>query len=340
MQCTEVAITLLDVFNGIHCSKNETIKRKGSLSNLDDLHLFVSLVEAGSFTAAAKELGIAKSKLSRRLVLLEKKLGCELLLRTTRKQELTDSGRLLFCASKEHIDALAKVEEELSSSLHQPQGKLNILLPLEFFNQIVSRLIGDFLTRYPKIHLQCQHYSGSVPEFDPKFDLCFVLHEQTLPTTNWIAKELLSFPQSIYYSPTNLSNTASNLLQEKAIKPEQLSQYDCILEEQGQPWHFRHGDKIEQVNVNGRVILSSPEMRLRAAEQGLGLCKLPDYVLKNIVSKERLIESSSQVQSLQRLSLSHESVAQRLSVLYQSRHVASKTRTFLDYFQSNVGRLL
>lgn len=315
---------------------------KGSmkLSNLDDLHLFISLVEAGSFTAAAKELGIAKSKLSRRLVLLEKKLGCELLLRTTRKQELTDSGRLLFCASKEHIDALTKVEEELSSSLHQPQGKLNILLPLEFFNQIISTLIGDFLSRYPKIHLHCQHYSGSVPEFDPKFDLCFVLHEQALPTTNWIAKELLSFPQSIYYSPIMLSETESKLCQEKAVKPEQLSQYDCILEEEGQPWHFRNGDKIEQVNVNGRVVLSSPEMRLRAAEQGLGLCKLPDYVLKNSVLKSRVLNNNSQAQSLQRLSLTHESVAQRLSVLYQSRHVASKTRTFLDYFQSNVGQLL
>ena len=318
------------MFNGIHCSKFETIKGNVQLSNLDDLHLFVSLVKAGSFTAAAKDLGIAKSKLSRRLVLLEKKLGCELLLRTTRKQELTDSGRLLFCASKEHIDALARVEEELSSALHQPQGKLNILLPLEFFNQIISTLIVDFLSRYPKVKLHCQHYSGSVPEFDPKFDLCFVLHEQTLPTTNWIAKELLSFPQSIYFSSTKSAKLSSKLMQEKAMKPEQLSQYNCILEEDGQPWHFRNGDKIEQVNVNGKVVLSSPEMRLRAAEQGLGLCKLPDYVLK----------SSSSARSLQRLSLSYDSVAQRLSVLYQSRHVASKTRTFLDYFQSHVGQLL
>jgi len=326
------------VFNGIHCSKNETMfasvkKSEGNmkLSNLDDLHLFVCLVEAGSFTLAAKELGIAKSKLSRRLVLLEKKLGCELLLRTTRKQELTESGRLLFCASKEHIDALTKVEEELSSLLNQPQGKLNILLPLEFFNQIISTLISDFLRRYPKINLHCQHYSGSVPEFDPKFDLCFVLHEQTLPATNWIAKELLSFPQSIYLSPTMSSKQERKLLQETLIKPEQLSQFDCILEEENQPWHFRNGDKIEQVNVAGKVVLSSPEMRLQAAEQGLGLSKLPDYVIRKNLTVN---------QSLQRLSLSHESVAQRLSVLYQSRNLASKTRTFLDYFQSNVGQLL
>ncbi len=86
------------------------------LGNLDDLHLFVSLVEAGSFTKADKELGIAKSKLSRRLVSLEKKLGCELLLRTTRKQELTES-----------IEALTRVEEKLSSSLNQVKGELTLI---------------------------------------------------------------------------------------------------------------------------------------------------------------------------------------------------------------------
>jgi len=300
------------------------------LSNLDDLHLFVSLVEAGSFTLAAQELGIAKSKLSRRLVLLEQKLGCELLLRTTRKQALTDSGRLLFCACKEHIEALSKVEEELLSSLNQPQGKLNILLPLEFFNNIFSNLIGDFLQRYPKINLHCQHYSGAVPEFDPKFDLCFVLHEQELPATNWIAKELLSFPQSIYISSTRASDSVKALLAQQQILPEQLINFDCILAEENSSWHFRNNEQIAQVNVSGKVVLSSPEMRLLAGEQGLGLCKLPDYLLKNTIEDTRL----------QRLALSQESVAQRLSVLYQSRRIASKTRTFLDYFQSHAGQLL
>ncbi len=300
------------------------------LSNLDDLHLFINLVQAGSFTLAAKELGIAKSKLSRRLVRLEQKLGCELLLRTTRKQALTESGRLLYSASKAHIDALALVEEELSSSLNQPRGTLNILLPLEFFNKIISTLISDFLQSYPKISINCQHYSGAIPEFDPKYDLCFVLHEQNLPASNWIAKALLSFPQSIYLSSTTTSVQAKELVSKENINVEQLASYDCILAEDNQPWHFRNGNKIELVNVNGKVVFSSPAMRLQASEQGVGLCKLPDYVVNN----------SEQGHNLHRLSLNHECVAQQLSVLYQSRNIASKTRIFLDYFQSNAGQLL
>lgn len=298
------------------------------MTNLDDLHLFVSLVNAGSFTLAAKELGIAKSKVSRRLYSLEQSLGTELLLRTTRKQELTESGRLLYCSTKEHIDALSTVEEELSSSINEPQGKLNILLPLEFFNRIISVLISDFSKKYPKISINCQHYSGTIPEFDPKFDLCFVLHEQALPASNWVARELVSFPQSIYSAMDSAS--LYHISDQSLVNLENLADFDCILAEENQVWHFRHKQTIEQISIKGQLILSSPEMRLQACVQGLGFCKLPDYVINH----------SAQDPSVQRVTLSAESVAQRLSVLYQSRKIPVKTRTFLDYFQSHVGQLL
>ena len=167
------------------------------MTNLDDLLLFVTLVEAGTFTKGAKKLKMPKSTLSRRLAQLETKLGSELLIRTTRSQTLTESGRLLYCACKNHIDALSKVEEEIGALIDQPQGYLNILLPLEFFNRIISTLITDFIALYPKIHISCQHYSDDIPKFDPHYDLCFVLHEQLLPSSNWISKTSCFCPPTI-----------------------------------------------------------------------------------------------------------------------------------------------
>ena len=292
------------------------------LSNLDDLYLFVTLIEQGSFTLAAKKMAIPKSTISRRLALLEQKIGSELLIRTTRKQTLTESGRLLYCASKEHVEALSKIEEQITSLIHQPQGQLNILLPLEFFNRIISILIADFVKLYPKIYINCQHYSGEIPEYDLHYDLCFVLHEQTLPASNWIARTLLSFAQSIY-AKTNFDGSMIRTA-------EDLIEHECILAQQNQPWLFRDDDKVQAVYVKGQVSLSSPEMRQQAAEKGLGICKLPDYVLQ---------QGSPQTQ-LQRLSLDKQPIAQQLSVLYQSRKIPVKTRTFLDYFQSNIGQLL
>ncbi len=292
------------------------------LANLDDLFLFVTLVEAGSFTDAAKKISIPKSTLSRRFGLLEQKIGSELLIRTTRNQTLTESGRLLYCASKEHVEALSKIKEEVGSLIHQPQGQLNILLPLEFFNRIISVLIADFVLLYPKIHINCQHYSGEVPEFDPHYDLCFVLHEQLLPASNWVAKTLLSFSQSIF--------AAKNMDLSSISTAGELVKHDCILAQQNQPWLFRDEEKVQAVYVKGQVTLSSPEMRQQAAEQGLGLCKLPDYVL----------QQGNQQSLLTRLDLDKKPIAQQLSVLYQSRNIPVKTRTFLDYFQSNISRLL
>jgi len=292
------------------------------LTNLDDLYLFVTLVEEGSFTLASKKMAIPKSTLSRRLTLLEKKMGSELLIRTTRSQTLTESGRLLYGASKEHVQALSKVKEEIGSLIHQPQGQLNILLPLEFFNRIISVLIADFVQLHPKIHINCQHYSGEVPEFDPHYDLCFVLHEQLLPSSNWIAKTLLSFSQSIFvlesFDSSSINNTS------------ELINHDCILAQKNQPWLFRDEEGVQAVYVNGQVCLSSPEMRQQAAEKGLGICKLPDYVLQQGRKQSKLTK----------ICLDKQPIAQQLSVLYQSRNIPVKTRAFLDYFQGNIGELL
>lgn len=287
-------------------------------TRLDDLSMFVSLAEAGSFTLAAKQLNIPKSKLSRHLVQLEQTIGSQLLIRSTRKQQLTESGQLLYQASKSHIDALRSVEEEIGSFINEPKGQLNILLPLEFFNQIISELLTDFAKRYPKIALNCSHYSGAIPANDLHYDLTFVLHESDLPASNWIAKTLLSFPQSIF--------AGSEFENDRLLEPSDLMHFPCILSEQQELWLFRDGEVLQSVAVEGRASFSSPTMRLQAVIQNLGITKLPDY-------------SCQKECHLQRLNLSKPPVALQLSVLYQSRAIPIKTRVFLDFFQSQLGRL-
>ncbi|TPH15025.1 LysR family transcriptional regulator [Litorilituus lipolyticus] len=301
-----------------------------NIANIDDLRLFVVLVEEGSFTSAAKKLNIAKSKLSRRLMQLEQKLGCELLIRTTRSQQLTETGRLLFCESRQHIEALSQVEERLALTHNELQGQINISLPLEFFNRAISHIIADFLQQHPKIAVTCHHYSGSMPAFDPHYDLSFVLHEQTLPASNWIARELASFPQAIYISKQYYEQIFPADHDANSLTIDTLATIECVLAEQNEPWFFRQGEMEHVFYVKGRAVLSSPEMRLQACQQGLGVCKLPKYVINN----------QAKQQNISMLDMVCPPVAQRLSVLYQSRNIAVKTRTFLDFFQSRIGQLL
>ena len=291
------------------------------LSNLEDLLLFTTIVDCGSLTAAAERLGMPKSRLSRRLAALEQQLGSQLLLRTTRRQQLTETGRLLYRRSQPHLEALSQVEEDVGSLVNTPRGKLRLLLPLEFFNRLISELICDFADRYPQIELCCSHYSGLMPGDTDNADLIFVLHESPLPASDWITRSLLSFPQSIY---------AAKQRDLAAIRtPADLARHPCILGADEHQWLFRDGDQLQAVPVCGRIVLSSPEMRLEAAAHNLGLIKLPDY----------LCHHSRVGEQLKPVPLSHAPQAQQLSVLYQSRSVPLKVRLFLEFFQSHLGRL-
>lgn len=287
-------------------------------TRLDDLLYFVTLVDEGSLSRAAIKLNVPKSRVSRHLVQLEASVGNTLLLRTTRQQKLTESGELLYRASKPHIDALSQVEEDVSSLVNAPKGQLNILLPLEFFNQIMSVLMAEFALIYPKIRLNCAHYSEPLPASNESFDITFVLHEGSLPASNWIAKSLLSFPQSIYAPPDFDTRGICD--------PEDLLDLDCVAAHEQESWYFRQGQNLQVVPLRPRVVFSSPEMRRQAVQRGLGLAKLPNY-------------TCSQACQMQKVLLSRAPVAQELSVLYQSRDIPLKTRVFLDFFQDNIGRL-
>lgn len=177
----------------------------------------------------------------------------------------------------------------------------------------------DFAKRYPKISLNCNHYSGPLPDNDHHYDLTFVLHEPDLPASNWIVKTLLSFPQSIFAG----SDFDNSIL----LDPLALQNLPYILSEQQEQWLFRDGKRIQSVAVQGRASFSSPTMCLQAVIQNLGIAKLPDY-------------SCQKECNLQRLQLSKPPVAVQLSVLYQSRDIAIKTRFFRLFSKSARATLL
>ncbi len=289
--------------------------------NLDDLILFSTIIDSGSLTQAAKKMGVPKSKLSRRLANLEADLGYQLLIRTTRKQELTESGLMLYRSCKPHLEALSSVENDIHELNTAPKGKLNILLPIEFFNQVISKIVTDFAKQYPDVVVHCSHYSSELPEENYHYDLIFVLHETDLSNTSWIGKQLLSFPQSIY-AGLNYETVHLNT-------PEDLEKEHCITSNINAQWLFRDKRKIQLISVKEKIVLSSPQMRLEATSQDLGVAKLPDY----------LCQSNGQLLNVKRVQLSKDPVALKLTVLYQSRSIAFKTRKFLEYFQSNIGCL-
>lgn len=125
--------------------------------NLNRLTTFVAVVEAGSLTAAAERLGLAKSMVSKHMQLLEQEIGVGLLLRSTRKLSLTEAGRAFYESSRQLLKAAELAVEQARSSSDSPQGTLRVACPIDYGLMVVSPLLARLRTRYPalKIDLTC-----------------------------------------------------------------------------------------------------------------------------------------------------------------------------------------
>jgi DNA-binding transcriptional LysR family regulator len=301
---------------------------------LDNLKLFVKTLQAGSVTQAAKDLGMPKSSLSRHLTELESEFNIRLLDRRPRNLAATEAGQLLYNQAAPLMEGLEDVSQFMEGWREEPRGSLKILLPQEFFNQQIGQLAIEFISQYKEICLTINHYSGELPSNNRDYDLTFVLHDRPLPASDLIARELMSLPQGIYCSPHCATQITINELSN-------LSDYQVILENNESSWQFlkRQDEAVNKyaakraetvsIPVKGRLNMNSAEMRLIGAIRGMGMIKLPQYIADQQV----------RLGALKQVFTPHPLEAQTVSVLYPTRMMPRKTKTFLDFIQGNIGRL-
>lgn len=301
---------------------------------LDNLKLFVKTLQAGSVTQAAKDLGMPKSSLSRHLTELETEFNIRLLDRRPRNLAATEAGQLLYNQAAPLMEGLEDVSHFMEGWREEPRGSLKILLPQEFFNQQVGQLAVEFSHRYKEICLTINHYSGELPSNNRDYDLTFAVHDSPLPASDLIARELMSLPQGIYCSPHCATQISIHELSD-------LSNYKVILENNESSWQFlKRQDKREtkpskkraetvSIPVSGRLNMNSAEMRLIGAIRGMGMIKLPQYIA----------DQQLRLGALKQVCTPYPLEAQTVSVLYPTRMMPRKTKTFLDFIQDNIGRL-
>ena len=289
--------------------------------DLDGVALFVQTVKQGSITAAANALNKPKSTVSRQLSEFEDRLGVKLLQRTTRSLHLTEAGQALYSQSRGLVEELEEIHKSVGAYQRKPKGHLRILWPQELFTEQMGELISEFLQSWPDIQLEGHQYTGVSARLENQYDLQFVLHQQELPASDWIARSLLSIPQDVYIA-SHRSGKAPTTLQ-------QLSHCQCILQTGEREWLFRHHLASHAVPVAGRLTLNSTDMRLHAAMRGLGIVRLPGYLAAPYVNSG----------ALKVVRFEERPVADTLSVVYRSRQLPLKTRLFLEHFQNHIGRL-
>ncbi|WP_118185774.1 LysR family transcriptional regulator [Paraburkholderia phosphatilytica] len=190
--------------------------------NLNDLMYFSQVVEHGGFSAAERVLGISKSRLSRRLTELEASLGVRLLQRSTRKLALTEAGQLFYqhCqAMLSEAQAAVNVVQQLRSS---PRGTVRVSVPVTISQTILSRILPDFMHRYPEVKLVMRVTNRVVDLFEDSIDVALRVRSEPPANANIVVRPLWRTQQMLVGAPSLLSQNAPPL------QPADLAQFETL----------------------------------------------------------------------------------------------------------------
>jgi DNA-binding transcriptional LysR family regulator len=234
--------------------------------------VFVAVVEAEGFAAAARCLGIPTATVSRRVAELEEHLRARLLVRTTRQVSLTDSGRQFFDASRRLIEEFAAAERAARGEFAQPKGELTITAPIVFGRLHVVPVVAEFLRAFPEVGVRLLQDDRNIDLIEEQVDAAVRIGE--IPPSSLVATHLGSVRRVVCASPSYLARFGV------PEHPKELAQRDCItfsVLASAERWSFRVGRRTVRFPVRSRLVVTTAEAAIDAAIAGAGLTAVLSY---------------------------------------------------------------
>ena len=294
------------------------------MDRLSGLAIFAAVVEAKSFSAAAKQLGMSKSAVSKQVGKLEDRLGARLLNRTTRRISLTEMGAAYYDRARAALDALAEAEQAVIDLSAAPSGVLKISMPSIFGNIHIAPILPAFAMRYPEITLDVSINDRFVDLVEEGRDVAVRVAE--LRDSSLVARRIAPFRRLVCGSPGYVARHG------RPDAPADLADHDCLVLTSYQPrghWQFGAGKTLRSMRVSGSIESNSADVLRQAARAGVGLVQLPSYVLSQDIKSGALLP----------LLTGHEADNRDVYAVYPaSRHLSPKVRAFVDHLVATLGR--
>ncbi len=286
--------------------------------HLEDLRLFVTVVDNGSFTKAAEQEGLSTSTLSRRLRKLEDDFGVRLLDRTTRSLQLTELGEEFYQRSLRIVEEVDNTRSMLKKKQDKPSGRLRIYAPVEFSRVHFQEILPAFAANYPDITLELFTSDSGQDLVQSRVDV--MIHIGEPEDSSYIGKKIAVATTNYYASPDYLATHGVPEV------PEDLLNHECIVEAFTQDhynrWVFPDENQPKEVTVLAHYVIDSTYMCHRMVEKGLGISMLPDYIC----------QEGLEAGKLKKLFGGRYEICHNIYVLYPSRrYVPSKVKVFLDF---------
>ncbi len=282
--------------------------------NLDGIEVFVKVVQAGSFSQAAKILGMPNSTVSAKVSQLERRLGVTLLQRTTRKLNLTQVGRKYFEDCLRALADLEAAESELATSRGEPQGLLRLTAPVEIGHSIVPALIRAYLEKHPKMNVDIIVTNRILDLITEGIDLA--IRAGKLTDSALISRRFALGHFALWASPAYVKHYPT------PAEPRELSRHSFLQFSlfKRRPLELTNGKDHVNIALSGRLLADDFELLRSSAVLGEGIAFLPSFLCEEERSQKKLV----------RVLPGWHGDAVTLSLVYPAqRFVSPKVRAFI-----------
>lgn len=255
------------------------------MGKLAAMEMFVKVVECGSFTAAAEISNVSSTMVAKHIRMIEKRLNARLLHRTTRRQHLTEVGRLYYERCKCALAEVELAEASASELQASPRGLVRLVAPVSFGNQNLVPALIDYLLRYPDVNVELT-LDNRVPDLiNEGYELGIQIGK--IDATDLVARPLHPYRRILAAAPSYLA------MHGKPENPEQLNAHSCLglsYWRHHDRWHLiGPNDVIYEVAVKGRFSANQGSALRTAALLGAGIVLQPEIVLADDIAAGRLI---------------------------------------------------
>jgi DNA-binding transcriptional LysR family regulator len=250
--------------------------------DLDGIAIFVKVLQAGSFSQAAKLLRMPNSTVSAKVSALEKRLGVTLLQRTTRKLRATQAGEAYFQRSVRALEELQAAENELETGRGEPKGLLRLTAPVEVGHSLLPALVHAFLKKHPRMEVELIVTNRVLDLVVDGIDLA--IRAGPLKDSSLIAKRFDLGDFGLWASPEYLTRHAA------PRHPKELAQHNCLRFYRFKDDGFRlgHGRENFHIGVSGQLVADDFETLRSLAILGEGIAFLPSFLCSEDTKQDKL----------------------------------------------------
>jgi len=289
-----------------------------------EMTALVRAVEAGGFSAAARELGLTPSALSKLISRLEDRLGVRLLHRTTRRLQLTPEGDAYYQRARMILEAIGEAEAEVSAAAGKPRGLLRVHCGSAFGLHQLAPAVPRFLARHPEIRLDLTIADRPLAMAEDAFDL--FVRVGTPDEATAVVRRVAVLQPVVCAAPDYLARRGT------PRTPDDLQDHNCLWVA-SQPalrrWPFDTDDGIRVVNIDGNVVANNAETVLLLALAGVGIARLTDDIAGADIRRGALVPL---------LRDWHHAEPVPLVASYpSSRHLSPKVRAMVDFLVDEFG---